>query len=586
MKTTKKFFAVVLAVMMIVAMIPTTVAFAADETVAKIGDVEYASLQAAVDAAKAGDTVTLVADTDTGALVNKSITFDLGEYSINTTGQYGILAYDDANVTINATTGGIAQAGTGSCVAVWAAHYSSITVNGGNYSVKGYNSTVYQEGSGTITITDGYFKGDKPYNGKYYVLNISNSATGSIVVTGGQYLNLDPSAGDDSLGGTFLAEGYDSVASTTDDGTLYTVKKVIATVNGTNYYTLQSAVNAAAAGDTVTLVADTDTGATVGKSITFDLGENSINTTGQYGILAYGDANVTINATTGGIAQAGTGSCVAVWAAHYSSITVNGGNYSVKGYNSTVYQEGSGTITITDGYFKGDKPYNGKYYVLNTNNKATGTIQVSGGKYVNQDPEGGDDFLKGNYLVVPGYKSVKTTVNDVVIYTVIAEEESAAEVEMTPETEDTLGVTFQKSLELVGVQKKADSDTNDMRFVSVINSDLIENATDYGYIIGTTSKDKAQAMSEAAKITLENASKYKVSCKETSNQISGAYGEYESDTNYKYVTAAVENITNTSKTIFARVYVTLEDGTTLYGKYITVDETEYDGCASSYAELG
>ena len=50
-----------LAVMMVLTMAP--VAFAVDDAVAKIGDVEYPTLQAAVDAAKSGDTVTLVKDT-------------------------------------------------------------------------------------------------------------------------------------------------------------------------------------------------------------------------------------------------------------------------------------------------------------------------------------------------------------------------------------------------------------------------------------------------------------------------------------------------------------------------------------------
>ncbi len=141
---------------------------------------------------------------------------------------------------------------------------------------------------------------------------------------------------------------------------------------------------------------------------------------------------------------------------------------------------------------------------------------------------------------------------------------------------------FTKNFELMGVQKKSDAE-NAIRFVSVIDADLIAAADDYGYIIGTTTKDRLTAMQNAGNITLENVPHLAVSCKKTSNQLSGDYGEYDKITNYKYVTAAIENITDPSKTILARVYVKCGDKT-YYGDYITADAT-YAGCATSLADF-
>ena len=137
---------------------------------------------------------------------------------------------------------------------------------------------------------------------------------------------------------------------------------------------------------------------------------------------------------------------------------------------------------------------------------------------------------------------------------------------------------FTKNFELMGVQKKSDAD-DAIRFVSVIDADLIAAADDYGYIIGTTTKDRLTAMQNAGNITLDNVPHLAVSCKETDNQLSGDYGLYDTDTNYKYVTAAIENITDPNLTILARVYVKCGDKT-YYGDYITGTAT-YAGCATS-----
>ena len=98
-----------LAVMMVLTMAP--VAFAADEGgttgVAKIGDVEYPTLQAAVDAAKSGNTVQLVADTKENVTISKqAVVLDLNGYTLNGGTKAGkpALTINNKRVTIKDTS--------------------------------------------------------------------------------------------------------------------------------------------------------------------------------------------------------------------------------------------------------------------------------------------------------------------------------------------------------------------------------------------------------------------------------------------------------------------------------------------------
>ncbi len=86
--TFRRVLSVVVALVMALSVM--TVAFAAEETVAKIGDAEYTTLQAAVEAAVDGDVITVVADT---TLDNNA----MGE----TSGMYGLIYVTDKAVTID-----------------------------------------------------------------------------------------------------------------------------------------------------------------------------------------------------------------------------------------------------------------------------------------------------------------------------------------------------------------------------------------------------------------------------------------------------------------------------------------------------
>lgn len=98
----------------------------------------------------------------------------------------------------------------------------TLVVNSGEFSVgpdadNAGNSCIYSVG-GTVTINGGTFSTEKDWRGWYYVLNQQNGNPGTITVKGGTFVNYNPANGDDNLGGNFIAEGYESVETTTEDG--------------------------------------------------------------------------------------------------------------------------------------------------------------------------------------------------------------------------------------------------------------------------------------------------------------------------------------------------------------------------------
>lgn len=137
------------------------------------------------------------------------------------------------NVTVCARTGG------------------KVTINGGNYTVGGdasnqANSCIYTQG-GDIVINGGYFRSERPWNGRYYVLNQNNADPGTITVNGGQFENYDPTTGDDNLGGNFVADGY-TTAQTYDANTGNTVYKVVKETVASTEDDIETALNTVSGG--------------------------------------------------------------------------------------------------------------------------------------------------------------------------------------------------------------------------------------------------------------------------------------------------------------------------------------------------
>lgn len=148
------------------------------------------------------------------------------------------------------------------------------------------------------------------------------------------------------------------------------------------------------------------------------------------------------------------------------------------------------------------------------------------------------------------------------------------------------GYSSLSNFRLLGVQKKdKDSENKDIRFVSVANSDMLKDASEYGFLIAhTKSKSYTEARDLIGSLTYNGSNIAKQVCTRTSNKISGNYGIYDEDTKYKYVTLAIDNIPD-NEVVMARFYVKKNDGTIYYSKYINKSGSTYDGCAMNWATL-
>ena len=105
------------------------------------------------------------------------------------------------------------------------------------------------------------------------------------------------------------------------------------------------------------------------------------------------------------------------------NVTLNGGNF-VGGTdmnnvcNSTIYVNGTGKAVVNGGTYSGVKYKNGKYYVLNVNDKTNGTIELRGGLYIDFNPA--TDLTDGSKIFLgEGFKSVN--VEGTTNYEVVAE---------------------------------------------------------------------------------------------------------------------------------------------------------------------
>ena len=75
------------------------------------------------------------------------------------------------------------------------------------------------------------------------------------------------------------------------------------------------------------------------------------------------------------------------------------------------------------------------------------------------------------------------------------------------------------------------------------------------------------------------------SCKGTSNTISGSFGQYESTTDYKYVTLSITGTQGSTDTIAARFYVKTTDNKYYYADYVNGSNQTYGGMAFNIASV-
>ena len=171
--------------------------------------------------------------------VSKDMTLDLSgqKLSVDSSVYNENLSYtpallevvDGATLTINGNGTINAEAGYNNSY--------GIDVNGGNLIINGGNYygalTAIQVTQGSLVINDGFFdlaptcKAAVPQYAKYVVNCIDRNykdKTATISITGGTFVNFDPSANPEGEGTSYVAEGYKVVSETRTDGeTWYTV---------------------------------------------------------------------------------------------------------------------------------------------------------------------------------------------------------------------------------------------------------------------------------------------------------------------------------------------------------------------------
>ena len=168
--------------------------------VAKVDNVKYETLQAAFDAAKTGDTVTLLKDVTEDVTINKDITLDLGGKTLTNT--------DAGKATVTIAKGATATVQNGSIIG--GTSYYNIQ-NNGTATFTGVTATAGNTGSsmidnwGTLTIESGTYEGG---------LNVVKSEEGStLTINGGKFTrDWAPKYG---VTGTILVYG----TTTIKDGT-------------------------------------------------------------------------------------------------------------------------------------------------------------------------------------------------------------------------------------------------------------------------------------------------------------------------------------------------------------------------------
>ena len=337
------------------------------KNVAKVGETEYATLEDAIAKAEAGQTVTLITDVNTPEttyVVSKNLTIDLNGKTVTGSGYDGVFQIDGKDVKVlieNGNVVAVEQSGTAGkyAMAVWAcAENCEVTLQNLKVTQKITHTDDKQmdmiyTSKGTIIIDSGFFESGTPA----WTLNCKDAAfkdgSAKIIVNGGTFTGFDPcNNAAEGKGTSFVAEG---VGVDYDENGSFTAKAGMTAqlldADGSSvkaYASLAEAIAAAAAGQTVRLLANATEDVTIDKNITLDLGGKMLTNTGT------GKATITI--ANGATATVKNGSVVG--GTSYYNIQ-NNGTATFEGLTATAGNDGSsmidnyGTLTITSGEYTG-----------------------------------------------------------------------------------------------------------------------------------------------------------------------------------------------------------------------------------------
>lgn len=376
------------------------------------------------------DKVVLTANIDlvkTASLKSgKTVVLDANRKTIRNTST-GVAIMANGDLTIDGD-GNVDGGKGGDNQAVHVSPGAKVTINGGNFSVgpdaSGFGNSCIETSGGDIVINGGHFKSEAAYHGWYYVLNQNNSNRGTITVTGGTFVNYDPSTGDDYLGGNFVADGYAStrtILSMSSDVKEYTIKKVTEVSDASSF------IKAAEDGETyIRLMSDIEVDRTVvvGSNwsyVTLDLNGHKITNSKSIWNLDKGDWSI--------LSLRSVSSCLIVKG--NGIIEAKEESDDSKDAYAIDVQNKSAKVLLVDGEFVGRThsvySFAGKVYIeggkySNTNEENhdsvincyndnyknnTANIIVKGGEFANFNPA--DNIAEGEHtsFLASGYKSVQ-----------------------------------------------------------------------------------------------------------------------------------------------------------------------------------
>ena len=335
----RRILAILLSLTMMFTLVPTAMAEGSDP-VAQIGETTYATLKAAFEGAKDGDTITLTNDikVEDTLVVTKTLTLDLAGHTLSN--EENIWSDDNWSLISVRGNGNLTIIGNGKLEAKKDDCYpvdvqdegAQLTIEDGTFI--GNIHAVYVK-TGAAYIKGGTYSVQQKYpdssKADEFVLNLYDAnrrnGTAKLSVSGGIFVAFNPANCQAEAQGTnFCAAGY--TTSTKDNNTYTVVEGENAAVAnaGANYNTLANAISSADSGDTVTLLKDTKEDITIpaGKIITLDLNGNKLTNVSGHTITNNGNLTVTGNGTVDNITD-GKGALVNKVGA---IATLNGGTFT------------------------------------------------------------------------------------------------------------------------------------------------------------------------------------------------------------------------------------------------------------------
>ncbi len=368
------------------------------EYVAQVGDKKFESFDEAFAYAKSttdNDAITILKT----IVLSADQTIDFENIAVTSTVNPAFRITDGANVTVE--NGNMNTEDGGYNFILGASDDSSagnLTIESGKFHGA---ITVASVTMGSLNITGGEFSVE-PYQGSYEFLincidaNYTNG-TASVAITGGTFHNWNPQ--NNAAEGTGTDFCYVDHAATEAAENVWTVLPAVAKIGEARFATLQDAVNAAQANETINLIANVQLTkfVTIDKSVNLNLGQFDI--TRNDGTALY------VNGENIQVAIYGTGKVSGYQAVFVNNgiVTINGGNFV--GNPEAVYVINNGHAVINDGRF--ETIDSDKRYVLNEYDatRDVTTINVYGGTFVGFDPENNAAEGAGTNFCAEGYIS-------------------------------------------------------------------------------------------------------------------------------------------------------------------------------------